>query len=625
MTLPVGLLLLVCAPLAARAQEVATPAAVVAAPEAGATQATAANAPAAPVADAGAAAATPEAAANANTAAAVALAAAAAQGPGVRGPLKPDPMTDPQAFPAPDVRAREFFGYASPWTVVMLITSLVVLAALINRLAPKKKRRIKRATILVGLYVTCFLIAALLHAIHSEGWSRRVWFLADLFEVLVVIDFTAIFLFDLVFALLRVEIANIVHDLSLGAAYVLAFIGMMHRSGVNLSGIVATSAVVTAVLGLSLQATLANVLGGIALQLDDTIGVGDWIQLANGQQGKVKAIRWRSTLIETRNWDTLIVPNAALLGEQILVLGQREDQPRQHRMWVYFHIDYRFSPEEVLRSVDEALQSAPIPSVASHPAPHAICMDLSEQKGSDGIATYAVRYWLTDLAKDDPTSSEVRVRVYAALKRAQIPLAVPAHAVFLSQDDKEHAERKAERELARRVSSLEAIEMLQCLSADERLLLARSMRFAPFGRGEIITRQGAVAHWLYVLTKGEVEVKIRIEAVGNNAPFDKVVTRMAAPNVFGEMGVMTGEPRTASVVAATEVECYRVDREAFHELIKRRKELAEAISGVMARRRVELQMVREHLDAEQKTRRVAQERTKILAGITRFFGMDEEG
>src|SRR5207302_3184226 len=65
---------------------------------------------------------------------------------------------------------------------------------------------------------------------------------------------------------LRIEVANIVHDLALGAAYILAFIGILHRSGVHLSGIIATSAVVTVVLGLSLQATLGNVLGGIALQ-----------------------------------------------------------------------------------------------------------------------------------------------------------------------------------------------------------------------------------------------------------------------------------------------------------------------------------------------------------------------
>src|SRR5713226_3841563 len=188
---------------------------------------------------------------------------------------------DPFAFPAPSPRARQWLGYASPSTILILGVALVVMAAFVWRFAPKKRRRIRRATILVMLYVTTFALAAVLHWVNAEGWARRVWFLADLFEVLVVLD------------------------LALGAAYILAFIGMLHRSGVQLSGIIATSAVVTVVLGLSLQATLGNVLGGIALQLDDSIHVGDWLQLPTGQQGKVKAIRWRHTVVETRNWDTV--------------------------------------------------------------------------------------------------------------------------------------------------------------------------------------------------------------------------------------------------------------------------------------------------------------------------------
>jgi small-conductance mechanosensitive channel/CRP-like cAMP-binding protein len=523
---------------------------------------------------------------------------------------------DPFAFPAPTVRARQWFGYASPWTIVIFLVVLVALAAFVGRFAPKKRRRIRRATILVMLYVTTFGVAALLHLIHAEGWSRRVWFLADLFEVLVVIDFVAILLFDLVLLALRIEIANIVHDLALGAAYILAVIGMLHRSGVQLSGIIATSAVVTVVLGLSLQATLGNVLGGIALQLDDSIHLGDWLQLPNGQQGKVKAIRWRHTVVETRNWDTVIVPNASLLNDNIVILGAREDQPSQHRMWVYFNVDFRYSPDEVIRTVEDAMHSTPVSNVAAFPPPQAVCFDFSRQ-GGESYANYALRYWLTDLAQDDPTSSAVRVRIYVALKRAGIPLAVPGTAVFVSHDDPEHRERKTEREVAHKMAALEHIEMLASLSTEERLQLANAMRLAPFGRGEVITRQNAAAHWLYVLTKGEVEVRVRAD---NGV--EKIVTRLSSPNVFGEMGVVTGEPRTASVIAATEVECYRLDKEAFQRVLKVRPQIMDSVSGVMARRRVELATVREGLNADQRKERVKEERNRILASLQTFFGLD---
>jgi small-conductance mechanosensitive channel/CRP-like cAMP-binding protein len=525
---------------------------------------------------------------------------------------------DPFAFPAPSPRARQFFGYASPWTLLMLAAALVLMAALIGKFSPPKRKRIKRATILFMLYLTTFMLAAILGMVHAEGWSRRVWFLADLFEVLIVIDLVAITLFDLVLFALKIEVANIVHDLALGAAYILAFIGILHRSGVHLSGIIATSAVVTVVLGLSLQATLGNVLGGIALQLDDSIHVNDWLQLPNGQQGKITAIRWRHTVIETRNWDTIIVPNSSLLGENIIILGQRQDQPVQHRMWVYFNVDFRYSPEEVINVVEDALQSTPIANVAAFPPPNCICFDFAKQ-GGESMAYYAVRFWLTELAADDPASSAVRVRIYVALKRAGIPLAVPGQAIWMSVDDPQHKQLKLEREIQNRVNLLEQIDMFRQLTGEDRLRLAEGMRPAPFGRGEIITRQDSAAHWLYVLTKGEVEVRVRGEG-----SVEKLVTRMGAPNVFGEMGVMTGERRTASVVAATEVECYRIDKEVFKSVLRNRPEMVEIISQVMARRRVELAGVREGLDADAKKRRITEERGRLLESIQTFFGLDDE-
>ena len=106
-------------------------------------------------------------------------------------------------------------------------------------------------------------------------------------------------------------------------------------------------------------------------------------------------------------------------------LGKREGEPLQHRMWVYFNVDFRHPPSDVISVIEDALTAAPIEGVADEPKAHAICMDFARDT-KDSYAYYAARYWLTDLAKDDPTSSRVRERIYAALKLANIPLAVPA-------------------------------------------------------------------------------------------------------------------------------------------------------------------------------------------------------
>jgi len=90
------------------------------------------------------------------------------------------------------------------------------------------------------------------------------------------------------------------------------------------------------------------------------------------------------------------------------------------------------------------------------------------------------------------------------------------------------------------------------------------------------------------------------------------------------MGLMTGEPRQATVIAATDVDCYRLDKEAFHQIILGRKEIAKEISELLAQRDVELSAAREHLDAAAKENRMAAERTRMLSTIQSFFGLTEE-
>src|SRR5690606_29574568 len=164
-------------------------------------------------------------------------------------------------------------------------------------------------------------------------------------------------------------------------------------------------------------------------------------------QGQIKKVRWRHTVIETRDWDTLIVPNSVLLNQTIKILGKREGQPRLHRMWVYFNVDFRTAPSRVVEVVDDALRAATIPGVAKDPPPNTVGMDLARHH-RHSFALYATRYWLTDFAQDDPTSSAVRQHVYTALKRARIPLAIPAAALFVSNEHAERTARKHETERA---------------------------------------------------------------------------------------------------------------------------------------------------------------------------------
>ena len=506
-----------------------------------------------------------------------------------------------------------------PFRLLLPLFIAIVAVAALFRLVPRApRRRLRRSVILFGLYAVLVGVANLMvFASAGSTLSRGFAIATETLEILLIVNMAALALFDLLLHLVAWDYPDILHDITVGAAYLVAFGWMMHRVGFDFTSIVATSAVVTAVIGLSLQATLGNLVGGISLQLDDSIKEGDWVELESKVQGQVKQVRWRHTVIETRDWDTLIVPNSQLLTQTIKVLGKRDGKTSLHRMWVYFSVDFRFPPAEVLQIINDALQSAPLPNVATDPKPHCVCYDFAKEH-KDSFALYAVRYWIVDLRIDDPTSSHVRERIYTALRRSQIPLALPAATLFLSQDDPEHAARKRGREIAFRVEALEGTVLFSRLSDEERARLAERVRPAPFSAGEVITRQGAAAHWLYILTKGEAEVRIAA-AHGE----ERKVADIKAPGFFGEMALMTGAAREATVVAKTDVECLRVDKDDFKDILEKRPEIAQQMSTVLAQRRVELMAVRDNLDADAKTRKMVAERGRILESIRDFFGLSD--
>ncbi len=497
---------------------------------------------------------------------------------------------------------------------------VIVIAALVNRFAPAKRPRVRRVVVLYGLYLVAFGSAAGLGAIGVDVWATRIRHVAAILEAFTLINIVALAIFDLALPAVRIAVVSITSDILVGIAYIVATLGVLHGAGMDPSSVLATSALVGGIITFSLQNTLGNILGGVALQLDGSIHVGDWVQLENGRQGMVKEIRWRHTVVETRDWDTIIVPNASLLSNNIMILGKREGQPLQRRMWVYFNVDFRHSPTRVIDVVEAALRSAPIDGVSTDPPPHVVCYDFARD-GKDSLAYYAARYWLTDIPADDAAQTRVRARVFTALKRAGIPLALPASKTYIKLASDEKA--RDEKTRSKRLHAIERLDLFQALTPDELAQVATHLRYAPFAKGETIVKQGSIAASLYILSQGDVEVLAHGEPE-RGGPAKSVAT-IHAPSFFGEMGLMTGEPRTADVVARTDVECYRLDKDDFERIVVERPEIAEQISGTLAHRRVELEAIREGLDAETKRQREATEQRRILKHIQDFFALSEPG
>ncbi len=469
-------------------------------------------------------------------------------------------------------------------------------------------RRIRSAAITGGIFLVLLLITGYLRRQPSQV-LQDLRLAADALGLIATVWAIATVTFAVLETRVRLQVPRILADLVVASVTVVAISVMLSRKGFNLSSLFATSAVLTAVIGLSLQDTLGNMVAGVTLQVDSSIQVGDWIKLGD-LSGRVSEIRWRYTAIETRNWETVLIPNAQLVKGQVIIQGRRQNEPIKWRRWLWFNVDFRYSPEQVVETVVKALRSEKSPNVADTPEPQCLLMEMGES-----YYRFAVRYWLLNPGVDDPTDSAVRTRVITALKRAGIPLSLPAEAVFLTADTAERRHEKLRVDIERRTTWLRRIELFNPLSEAEIEKLAQSLQPVPFSAGEVLTRQGAEAHWLYVIASGTVSVRVRHDEL------EREVARLGPGQYFGEMGLLTGEPRTATVVAVEAVECFRLDKQSFQALISERPEIVDGVAHELAARRAGLLAARDDLDAAAHRESEAQSALDMLRRMRTFFGL----
>lgn len=478
-------------------------------------------------------------------------------------------------------------------------------------------RRDERASLIntVGFFFVCLFGQFVSGVLHALDMARAAAVTHEVFVIgagVAVIRLWGLLVFRIVLPAVKLNPPRITEDIFVIIAYVAWFMVRLRYAGLDLGSILATSAVITAVIAFAMQDTLGNILGGLALQLDNSIEVGDWIKV-DDISGKVVDIRWRSTLVETRNWETVVFPNSQLMKNKFLVLGRRTDQPVQWRRWVWFNVGLDVSPTRVVSVVEDSILQTDIANVARNPAPNCILMDMDNK----GYARYALRYWLTDLMPDDLTDAMLRWHIMTALQRAGIKLALEEKSIHITKENEKYEEIVHQREVLLRVKTLRRVELFSQLNDAELKALAERLRYSPFAKGNVIARQGdEKSHWLYIIINGEAEVYVDLPN-GKR----RTVSALSRGNFFGEMGLLTGAPRSASVIARTDVECYRIDKEVVEELLQARPSIADEISHILVKRRAELDTAMQNLDATGAHKDLSQQRNEILATIKRFFSL----
>jgi len=496
-------------------------------------------------------------------------------------------------------------AYARAGHVVWMALAWLVVTVAVGKWAPTSRRRLYPSTVLLVLAAVLVVAGA---ATASFGYDDRGLALAALAcELLAAVGLAQVALFALVLPQVGVVVPRILVDIATAVAGIIVLIVVGKRAGWSLAGIITTSAVLTAVIGFSLQDTLGNLMGGLALQADSSIKVGDWITLGpGGPSGRVSEIRWRYTAIETRAWETVIIPNSVLMKGQVTVQGRRQGEPLQLRRAFELFVDFRTPPTDVISAVVRELGADPVPDMASEPPPQVLFTGIR-----DSYAVYTVRYWLTDLAIDEVTDSAVRIRAYFALRRAGIPLSIPAQALFVTAETEDRRSRKLDEEQARRRAALVRVDLFAPLGDDERATLAAALRPAPFAAGEVVTREGDAGDGLYLITRGTAVVQL---GIGERA---REIARLGPGQFFGEMSLMTGAARSATVVAITDLECYGIDKAVFQTLVQARPEIAEQIAEVLAARREALESARGQRAATSR----ADAQADLVDRIRGFFGL----
>lgn len=408
-----------------------------------------------------------------------------------------------------------------------------------------------------------------------------------------IIRLSGLFIFHILLTRLKIHAPTILEEILVVIAYFLLAMFQFHEAGVPLGEIVTTSAIATAVLAIAMQDTLGNILGGLALQWDHSLKVGDWIRV-NSLEGRVVDIKWRAICVETRDWETIVIPNSTMMQNEFAVLGKRTNEPVKWRRSIEFKVDYSVHPDKVISITQQAVRDAKIENVAPNPAPVCVLLDISES-----TAKYLMVFWLPNPAPSAPTASRIMQHIYTGLNRNGIRLATPRQHLYLTNKDQAYVANKHSQDLTHSIKAISHIDLFQSLSVEELDKLANGMEYRPYAEGDAIFHQGEIDPYLYVLTDGKVDIFITDDKGVENYAFT-----LNQGDTFGEIGVMTGEARAATVRAASAVECYAIGKEDFAAIILTREEIICEISEIISSRKGHLERaaasISENTDLQEK-------------------------
>ncbi|HYH38067.1 MAG TPA: mechanosensitive ion channel family protein [Azospirillum sp.] len=355
-------------------------------------------------------------------------------------------------------------------------------------------------------------------------------------------------------------LADLLRALIYGAA-LFAILGSVLDQPVT--GLLATSGVLIAVLGFALRNMIADIFSGIALNVERPYRIGDWIELAPGVAGQVDEINWRATRLITTEGTAVIVPNGVAAGSRFVNFSR---PGTGFRASVPITLDEEVPVARAKRVLLSALVCAD--GVLAEPRPDVVV----ESIGTSGVV-YQARFWVADYGRLAACRDAVASAILQNLARAGIELAHP------KQDVRAHQPQPRVRVPgALRRSLMRQLELFSAFRDEEIEELAQALRRLELPAGTVAVRQSEDGRSLFIVAEGVLDVRIQQDGRAS------LLDRMRPGDVFGEMSLLTGQPRSASVVANTDAVVYELDKDHLDPVLRRRPELASQLAELMAQR-----------------------------------------
>jgi small-conductance mechanosensitive channel/CRP-like cAMP-binding protein len=463
-------------------------------------------------------------------------------------------------FWPPDAELRRKFVVAVAAWVVMLLT------------LPKSRRRMAVWPLVLLLLTPLPFAAALLFQESPDAPElavdgARFFMLASLLQSILLLFGVSLW------ERLAKPMPRIFLDVFRWVMLAAALVAILYESGVNAGNLFTGSALVTAALGFALKDTLGNVFSGLAIHAEHPFEVGDWIQYDQNQAhiGRVVEINWRATKVITLDEAYVIIPNGQLAQASIRNFTKPEPWSRRS---LFVITPYDVPPQRVQAIILDAIKGSF--GVLDHPAPSVVTNAFMDR----GVEHW-VRLFTTEFGKRDRVDGMARDRIWYALARHGIEMPVATHAVRLTQLPAPVPE-PPESTLERRVECLCRVGPLTSLDAGQVRRLATDNPERLFAAGEQVVRQGAPGDSMFVILAGRVEVT----ACEGDLPAVRLAV-LGPGDFFGEMSLMTGAPRVATVTTLEETRLLEVCKTSFGRILEAKPSLVEEIGSALRERMAE--------------------------------------